>query len=208
MTLQKTHEKKGLERRIPICTWLAKIGEMMGFEECARDPAVCSLWWKLILHSSAFPTRARAPFRVYYAKSITFAFSLCVEPLNSITIACCHDNTVVHFLQRGTGWKTPSVQLLERIMQPRWCESVKTMWIMSAASPTRRISEKTHFCSCRHFWFLRRGRGCVNVCHTLKCISTSDTHMHRSAGFICSGLAQCQHSLLLFHVVKVPSSVN
>lgn len=194
------------KKRFPGKNW-----EDDGFSERVWDPAVCLLWWKFILRSSAFPTSTRTPFRVHYAKSITFAFSLCVEPLNSITIACCHDNTIMHFLQRGNGMIL-SAQSLECIMQSRWCESLETIWIMTAASLTCRVSEKTHFILKPTLLLSKKEEEDAWIClpHSQVYIHILHTHArkHQRAGFICYGLAHCRQSLLLFRIAKVPSSLN
>lgn len=142
------HEQKGLERWSPICPWLAKSGKMM------RDAAVCSLWWKFILHSSAFPTRASTPFRVHYAKSITFAFSLCVEPLNSIAIACCHDNTIMHFFSKGEQDERHRVFSCWSALRRHLYAKV---WRQCGLCLQHSKFMKTDFYSRR--WFGRKGRG-------------------------------------------------
>lgn len=149
------------------------------------DPAVYLVWWKFTLRSSAFPTSTSTPIRVHYAKSVTFAFSLCVEPLNSITIACCHDNTIMHFLQRGKGMSDTERSVAGSIMQSRWCESLETIWIMTAASLTCRVSEKTHLYSSHHFWFPRKGRRMLEfACHIL-----THAHRHQRAGLWTGSLS-------------------
>lgn len=149
----------------------------MGFSEHVWDPAVCLLWWKFILRSSAFPTSTRTPFRVHYAKSITFAFSLCVEPLNSITIACCHDNTIMHFLQRGNGMSDTerSVAGMHYAVTLMW-ESGDNMDYDSSFSNMPSLWKNTFYTEANTFVFQERGGGCLNLSATFSSVYPHPTH--------------------------------
>lgn len=114
--LQKRKERGGvcnkkciMKDRAPSAHGQLKkfIYKMMGFPECVGPCSVFAVM-RLFLCSSAFPKRERT-IQGALCKVNHFCICTCVQLLNSITIPCCHDNAIIHCLQRGMRGSTLSI---------------------------------------------------------------------------------------------------
>lgn len=80
-----------LERKSSIGSWICK---MMGFVEL--------LALMTLVRSSAFPRQARALRSGHIMQiEITFALARVCRRLIVVTTARCHDNAIIHRLERG-----------------------------------------------------------------------------------------------------------